>query len=149
MIAEELLTTEGKSLLAKFLPYDKLPAACSWADNIKSDHKWDWSKPLHYINPALDNPPVSCVYRPGPDDCPNSICVTEAIKNYTTRLTSKTDPDPSESFKFLIHFIGDIHQPLHASGRMRGGTQALVRFDRRVTNLHAVWDSLMFEVSLF
>jgi hypothetical protein len=149
MLAEELLTKDGKSLILTLLPNSNLADACSWADEIKSDHSWDWAKALHYINPALDKPPLKCIYRPGPEDCPNGICVTEAIQNYTRRLVQKTDIDPEamkQSFKFMIHFVGDIHQPLHASGKLLGGTQAQVRFDRRVTNLHVVWDSLLFEV---
>jgi hypothetical protein len=144
MITYELLTTKGKSFVKSLLVSDDLGEACNWADQIKSNHDYDWAKPLHYINPLNDEPPKLCVYNPGPTDCPNDVCVVEAIRNYTTRLIKKQNP--KESLLFLIHFIGDLHQPLHATGRMRGGTQAQVRFNGRLTNLHAVWDYLMFEV---
>lgn len=43
--------------------------------------------------------------------------------------------------RFLIHFLGDIHQPLHLTGRLRGGNNALFTFEGRVRSLHSVWDS--------
>ncbi|KAI8924932.1 phospholipase C/P1 nuclease domain-containing protein [Entophlyctis helioformis] len=56
------------------------------------------------------------------------------------------DVDPrTEALKFVIHFLGDLHQPLHATGRDRGGNDAKVSFNGRQTSLHAVWDTSMFE----
>ncbi|KAJ2926795.1 hypothetical protein H1R20_g10312, partial [Candolleomyces eurysporus] len=46
-----------------------------------------------------------------------------------------------EAFKFLVHFIGDLHQPLHLTGRDRGGNGAKVCFENRQSNLHSVWDT--------
>jgi len=48
-----------------------------------------------------------------------------------------------ETLMFLIHAIGDIHQPLHATGRDKGGNQAPVKFDGKKCNLHSVWDTRM------
>jgi len=42
--------------------------------------------------------------------------------------------------RFLIHYIGDMHQPLHLTGRERGGNNIKVRFEHRITSLHGVWD---------
>ncbi|KAI9187977.1 hypothetical protein H9P43_002368 [Blastocladiella emersonii ATCC 22665] len=52
---------------------------------------------------------------------------------------------PIEALKFLVHLVQDVHQPLHLSGRDRGGNDAVAHFGRRTTNLHSVWDSLMLE----
>lgn len=46
-----------------------------------------------------------------------------------------------EELKYLIHLIGDVHQPLHASGKDRGGNDYILRLGRRQYNLHALWDS--------
>ena len=114
-IAQQLLSSEAKSLVQKLLPEvnGDLGRAATWADEIKSDRSWDWAKPLHYVNPANDNPPLKCSYV-GEADCPNGICVVNAIRNFTSlfAIESKTR---NEHLKFLIHFIGDLHQPLHAS----------------------------------
>lgn len=45
----------------------------------------------------------------------------------------------------IAHFIGDISQPMHVSGRARGGNDAPCRFDGRSTQFHAVWDYLLIE----
>lgn len=50
-----------------------------------------------------------------------------------------------QALKFLIHFIGDIHQPLHTENEARGGNDLHVRFNNRNTNLHAIWDSDILE----
>jgi len=42
---------------------------------------------------------------------------------------------------FLVHFIGDIHQPLHDENLSLGGNQIAVTFDSASTNLHSVWDT--------
>ena len=51
-----------------------------------------------------------------------------------------------EALKYLVHFIGDVHQPLHASNNNdRGGNEVPVTFMRRQTNLHIVWDTGILE----
>lgn len=130
MIAQELLSPLGLSFVNQTLPPEykgRLETATVWGDEIKSDHSYDWAKGLHYINPINDFPPRQCSYRPGNDqDCPNGNCVVAAVRNYTLRLLEKDiiqTSDRQESLLFLIHFIGDIHQPLHATGRQRGNHQ--------------------------
>jgi hypothetical protein len=53
------------------------------------------------------------------------------------------DGRANEALKFLVHFLGDMHMPLHLTGRDRGGNSDKVLFDGRVTNLHSLWDSLL------
>lgn len=48
--------------------------------------------------------------------------------------------DPSEKLKFLVHFVGDIHQPLHVCGKEKGGNGFHVYLDGKLSNLHGVWD---------
>ena len=75
---------------------------------MRSTPEYQWSAPLHFI----DTPDWSCAYDAN-NDCPNQLCVAGAIANYTGRVTS-TDPSVSdEAAKFITHFLGDIHQPLH------------------------------------
>jgi S1/P1 Nuclease len=45
------------------------------------------------------------------------------------------------ALKFLIHFIGDIHQPLHTENESKGGNGIPVLFGNKTTNLHSVWDT--------
>ena len=70
-----------------------------------------------------------------------------AIQNYTTRVlsTSQSAANRADAFKFLIHFLGDITQPLHDEAEEVGGNDIKVTWDGAATNLHACWDTQMVE----
>ncbi len=66
-----------------------------------------------------------------------------AIDRYAAILGDRTRPDTErvEALRFLVHFVGDAHQPLHAGYRPdRGGNEFQVRLGDKGTNLHSVWD---------
>jgi hypothetical protein len=81
--------------------------------------------------------------------CPDNNCVTARINSFSETLrTSKDDAARRQALLFLVHFVGDIHQPLHAVEREcdRGGNSERVNFfldgDKRPNQtLHSVWDS--------
>jgi len=122
-IAQTLLTDESATFVRDYLPSDvsgDMSLVASWADTIlypdtDPDYlNWQWSKPLHYVNTK----DWACVYN-RQNDCnwtSGQRCVDGAIQNYTRRLAnSQQDPiQRQEALQFLIHFIGDVHQPLHA-----------------------------------
>jgi len=121
----------------------------SWADHIlhpDRSNNWGWSKQLHYV----DTEDWVCIYDQ-PKDCnwtSGQRCVDGAIQNYTQRLAdSQLDPiQRQEALQFLIHFIGDAHQPLHAGFKSDlGGNEIKVSFFDIEKELHAVWDTLMIE----
>jgi len=70
-----------------------------------------------------------------------------AIQNYTARLmdASLAFAERNQAAKFVIHFVGDIHQPLHDENIDRGGNTIIVTFEGKSTNLHASWDTAMPE----
>lgn len=75
-------------------------------------------------------------------DCGAGGCVVSAIQNYTTLVTQTSDVD---ALKFLIHFLGDITQPLHDEAEKVGGNDISVTWSGATTNLHACWDTQMVE----
>lgn len=98
---------------------------------------------LHYVN--FHSP--DCVYDP-PLDCPNGQCVIAAIPHYAAILGDHSRPDAerAQALDFVVHFVADVHQPLHASsGHDFGGNDYQVRWHDRGSNLHRVWDSLMLD----
>lgn len=106
-----------------------LSAMASWADNIiysttnpTGYDNWQWSRTLHYLN----IPDWSCEYE-AKRDCINDHCIAGAIKNYTKRLETEDDEAQlKEALYFLIHFIGDMYQPLHMGFKNdRGGNDIL------------------------
>ena len=68
-----------------------------------------------------------------------------AIANHTARVADEGLPmwQRSQSLRFVLHFLGDVHQPLHTEAEDRGGNEYAVVFEGTTTNLHCVWDTLM------
>jgi S1/P1 Nuclease len=113
--------------------------ACVWADAIRSDPAYDWAKPHHYVNMPAGAAAIDLAR-----DCPSELgCIIRAIAMHigTLRHPNASAADKAQALKFLAHFVGDMHQPLHV-GRAedRGGTAIEVRFLGEETSLHAVWD---------
>jgi len=121
----------------------RLADVANWPDQIRNDPAqqalWRRTARLHYINFASRR----CDYV-APRDCPQGQCVVAALAREVAVLgdRSRSDGERREALKFVVHFVGDIHQPLHAGYRAdRGGNRYQVRFEGRGSNLHKVWDS--------
>jgi hypothetical protein len=69
------------------------------------------------------------------------------LESKTTRVrdTSLSATEVEMALKWIVHFIGDIHQPLHDEATNVGGNTVNVTFDGTATNLHHIWDSNMAE----
>jgi len=123
-----------------------LSAVAAWADSVRDLPEYAWSAPLHFINSpdwACDSVRSRDCYDPNGDFM---YCVDGAIANYTERLTdqSLSLDQLTEALKFEVHFIGDIHQPLHCGFiGDAGGNDYQGTFEGTSTNLHAIWDTLM------
>ena len=118
----------------------------NWADQMQDDPArsalWKQTRSQHYINFHGGS---DCDYVP-PRDCRDGRCVVSALQYYVGVLGDRGQPDNvrREALKFVVHFVGDIHQPLHAGYRDdKGGNTYQVQFDGGGTNLHKVWDSGM------
>lgn len=155
-IAEGLLTQDAAAALKVLLPeyaQGHLASLCSWPDEMRFHLRW--SGPLHYV----DTPDFRCNYEYC-RDCHDTAkrkdrCVTGAIYNYSMQLmtyeesVSQHKYNLTEALLFLSHFIGDVHQPLHVGflGDL-GGNTIIIRWYRRKTNLHHIWDNMIIESAL-
>ncbi|OJD33978.1 s1 p1 nuclease [Diplodia corticola] len=122
-----------------------LASVATWADSYRYTTEGAFSAEYHYID-ANDSPPDSC----GVElerDCPDSGCIVSAIANYTSRVQSSSvsSTEKQMALKWIIHFLGDIHQPLHDEALEVGGNGIDVTYDGESTNLHHIWDSNMPE----
>jgi hypothetical protein len=90
-----------------------LANVATWADSYRSTKEGAFSGALHYID-ALDNPPESCNLDYA-RDCPEEGCIISAIANYSSRAVDKNVSvvEQQKALKWIIHFVGDVHQPLH------------------------------------
>lgn len=120
-LAQSQLIDPARDWVRDLVPWHwngNLSSMASWADSILYENSnptgfanWQWTRPSHYIN----IPTGECTYQVE-RDCIDDICVDGAIRNYTKRLESKLDViQHQEALYFLIHYVGDLHQPLHTA----------------------------------
>ena len=138
-IAEENLTPEAQTELTKIFGHTDLARIANWADEIKSDPDWKHANDWHYCT-VLD----SLEYR-GPDDGGRAV---QKVSEFTDFLKKGMldEKDQKDVLRFIVHIVGDLHQPLHVgNGTDRGGNDVKVTWFRDETNLHRVWDSQMID----
>ena len=117
-------------------PGATLASVSSWADQSRDRSTAAW----HYVNMPRGS---DCVYQPV-RDCPNGQCVTEALNIQAQRLATTSGAEQLQALKYVVHFVGDVHQPLHAGfGDDKGANTYQLQAFGRGTNLHSLWDSGM------
>lgn len=126
-------------LLAADPDYDRFGPSCSWADRVRAQGRFPAYRPAHYVNM-----PRGADGYDAARDCAERLCVVEAIEIMVARLRDVDLPTAERliALKFLGHFVGDVHQPLHAGyGDDLGGNRvdACVPGNGDI-NLHQVWD---------
>lgn len=145
-IGDHYLTSGGKAWVAGILGTGvSMPSVASWADTYRYTTAGRFSAPYHFID-AEDAPPSACSVDLA-RDCGSGGCVVSAIANYTQRVQDGrlTAAHKKEALEFLIHFLGDITQPLHDEAEAVGGNDIKVKWDGADTNLHSCWDTQMLE----
>lgn len=136
-IAEAQLTPKAKAEFDRLLaqePGQTLASISTWADEHRNPATATW----HYVNFPRD----TCEYV-ADRDCPDGKCVVGAIDRQVAVLrSSESDERRLLALKYLVHFVADVHQPLHAGyADDRGGNQYQLQAFMRGSNLHALWDS--------
>ncbi|WP_082647994.1 S1/P1 nuclease [Lysobacter antibioticus] len=155
-LAWDDLRPDVRAEIAKMLKDEtdpSLPGIANWADDLRSNDpelgkrsaKW------HYVNLAEDD----CRYDAA-RDCPKGNCAVEAIRAQTAILADRgrSRDERLKALKFVVHFVGDVHQPLHAGfGHDKGGNDYQLQIpgepepvDGYGTNLHSLWDSKMLSM---
>lgn len=140
-IAEKYLTKRTKKSIDKLLKGQSLAFVSTFADEIKSDRKYSKYYPWHYVNMDLDQNYQESEKNPEGD-------LVTGINTCISVLKDKTSSDEDKAFhlKLLVHFIGDLHQPMHIGRKEdKGGNDIQVQWFGRGSNLHRVWDEHLIE----
>lgn len=145
-VAETRLTPATQAEVTRLLaaePDPTLHAIAPWADELRAKDPGlgRRSARWHYVNIGEDN----CHYV-AQQHCKSGNCVVGALAAQTAILGDRrrSDAERAQALKFVVHFTGDIHQPMHAGyGHDKGGNDFQVQFNNRGTNLHSLWDSGM------
>jgi len=126
-----------------------LEDAAVWPDCVRGRHlaAYRGLTTLHYEDRPLCGSGSRDIY------CKDGMCVTSAIQSALASLRSPTTPAAEKSIALaeVVHFVGDLHQPLHLTDNNdRGGNEVPAYFPnhRARTNLHAVWDSDLVKSSI-
>ncbi len=136
-LAEKQLGAKARVQVQRLLdlePGSTLASISTWADEHKNPATARW----HFVN----FPRTSCSYEKA-RDCPDGNCLLGAIDRQLDILKSQA-PEQAKllALKYLVHLIGDLHQPLHL-GYLddKGGNLYQVQAYKKGSNLHSLWDS--------
>lgn len=139
----------------KDTPNDLMAEASTWADDAKkAEQTGEW----HYVDLPLgmkhgEVDPYCKPVSPSVNGGPRGGCILSALRYNLNILHDdrESDAERAKALRYLIHLIGDLHQPLHSTANNdQGGNCVPIQFfeDPKVTNLHSVWDGMMFQRAL-
>lgn len=140
-IAQKNLSVEAQRGVKDLLGIESLSRVSTYADEIRSNKKFDYISPWHYVSI-----PTGKSYfdqkRPAEGD------VIEALYRFeeTLRDAKKSKEEKTEALKLMVHMMGDLHQPLHVGlAEDRGGNSVRLKWFKTESNLHAIWDEFIVD----
>jgi hypothetical protein len=136
-IAEAGLCAETREWLAPLLQGNTLASAGVWADAIREDPAWEHTRKWHYVNVDDDAPLAPLL------DARAGNVLT-AIRDAERDLADERLPVArrAEALRFFVHFVADVHQPLHVGRESdRGGNEIGIRRGGERLTLHELWDA--------
>ena len=140
-IATQYLNKKAKRAISNLLNGSSLAYVSTYPDEIKSDDHFDSYSSYHYINLELG----------GEYDVQNTNRKGDlylGIQNAINVLSDESASEEDKTFqlKLLVHFIGDLHQPMHIGREEdRGGNRIRLKWFGKPSNLHRLWDTNLIE----
>jgi len=150
-IAQRQLSATAAATVAELLKGRSLASIASWADDVRpgrpGTYKW------HFVGIPIESddylPARDCKDEPGKGDC-----VVAELNRLINELRCSSGDMKIEALKFAVHFVGDVHQPLHTVREDEGGNlieidlfthglicTGLCTPDHKLMRFHAAWDS--------
>lgn len=139
-IAQKHLTSNTAYVVSAILKGESMADVSTWADENKNRNTAHW----HFLNLPLGLSHAEFVKSVAQSD--NNVYT--AILKMEASLKDNTLPadQKNEALKYLIHLVGDAHQPMHVSRKEdKGGNTIQLRYDNKGTNLHSLWDSRLID----
>jgi hypothetical protein len=145
-IAEHHLSAAAKSAVRELLGDTSLADVSTWPDEIlHRQPEYRHTAPWHYLNLPLGLSYAEFetkVKGMGSENVYGALQEQEKV----LASTSSTRAEKIEALKFVVHFVGDLHQPMHISREEdKGGNTIQLNYDGKGTNLHALWDSRLID----
>ena len=140
-VAQKHLTPKAAEQVNALLGGMSLAFVSTYADEIRSEDRYDHLAPWHYVNMNQSTRYSEADKNPKGDIVTAIQTCVEILKNPTS-----SQEDKAFHLKLLVHFIGDIHQPFHAGRKEdRGGNSIDLFWFGKRTNLHRLWDTDLIE----
>lgn len=136
-VAAARLSPEARQVVRQLLAGESLASVATWADSVRP-HRPE-TAPWHYV----DIPIWDSIYRPAAV-CPTGDCIIAVLERQLAILGDRQQPRSAraEALKWVVHLVGDLHQPLHVGDRGdRGGNDVKLTWEGRPSNLHSIWDT--------
>ena len=143
-IAENYLTPEARIAVEEILGSETLAEASTWPDFMRADPAEFWQKtanPWHYVTV----PPGKTYQDVGAPEQGDAVSAL-ADFSQTVRDRQASAEERARALRFIIHIVGDLHQPLHVgNGEDRGGNDFGITYFGEPSNLHRLWDSQLID----
>lgn len=144
-VAQQHLSKKAKKELHRLIGDETLAWWANWPDFIKSDSAWNHASKWHYVD--LPGHIGKDEFIAALKKLPGKNLYTQII-DMTAQLKDRSLPDEQRriALRFLVHLVGDLHQPLHVGrDEDQGGNKITVYWFGKKTNLHSVWDSYFID----
>lgn len=143
-IAQARINGKTSAEIELILGRQGLAETATWPDDQRSNPEPFWQKeasPWHYVTLPDGQQPTDMVSPPEGDASTALVRFAEIVRD-----RQKPREERALALRFIIHIIGDLHQPLHVgNGTDRGGNDVKLTWFGEPSNLHSVWDSGMID----
>ncbi|WP_316798328.1 S1/P1 nuclease [Pedobacter frigidisoli] len=144
-IAEQHLSIKAKEAVKLLLENESMIDVASWADEVRNQPAYKNTANWHFVNlpPGLNKRKFRDSITTLKTD--NLLSALE-LNEHIIQDPNATKAQKVVALKFIIHLVGDAHQPMHVSrAEDKGGNTIQVQFDGKGTNLHSLWDSRLLD----
>ena len=135
-VAQRNLDKKALKAIKELAGTEDLSKLSTWPDEIRSDPKMNYTSPWHYVSI-----PTGKTYWEQKRNKEGDVI--EALYRFedTLRDPKASKESKLDALRFLVHMLGDLHQPLHVGlAEDRGGNTIKVKWFKTETNLHSIWD---------
>jgi hypothetical protein len=140
-IAENHLSAKAKAGIQALLGNQSLADVSTWADEVRLDPEYRQTASWHFLNLPL------CLTFPEFKQRVENMKTENVYSALLQQEHILTNPSSSRNqqivaLKFIVHFVGDLHQPMHVSrAEDKGGSTIQLNYDGHGINLHSLWDT--------
>jgi hypothetical protein len=141
LVAEHYMTAVAAVRASDLLDGASIHSIGGWADDYRREHRE--TAAWHYIDIPLSDSRIDMAR-----ECPNGQCLIAQTEHFLAVLKDPTAEKAAkaEALKFVVHFVSDLHQPLHDEDNGdKGGNARRVIFNGKPNNLHWAWDTGLLE----